>query len=67
MLGEYLLRREGKREVKTPHPMITEITRDTFGVVVYQEQVMKIVQSLAGYTLSEADGVRKIMGKMLYS
>lgn len=66
MLGEYLKRRTGEKPVTTPHPLMTEILGRTFGVVVFQEQVMRVVQRLAGYSLSEADGVRKIMGKMLY-
>lgn len=66
MLGVYLKRRAGREEVTTPHPIVTEITKRTFGVIVYQEQVMEIFTKVAGYTLSEADGIRKIMGKMLY-
>ena len=67
MLGEYLKRRKGDKAVVTPHPLMTEVLADTFGVVVYQEQVMRIVQRLAGYSMAEADTIRKIMGKMLYS
>lgn len=63
---ELLARRSGEKPVLTPHPLVDEITEQTFGVIVYQEQVMEVVRKLAGYTMSEADGIRKIMGKMLY-
>ena len=75
MLPVYLHRRHAaedllleKRAVgelaETPHPLMSEVTQQTFGVVVYQEQVMEIVRKLAGYSMSEADGIRKIMGKI---
>ncbi len=67
MLQEYLARREGSKSVELVHPMLEEIVGRTFGVVVYQEQVMLIVRKLANYTMSEADKIRKIMGKMLFS
>lgn len=63
MLDQYLKRRSGKKEVTTPHPLMTEILHDTYGVVVYQEQVMEIAQVLANYSLIEADKVRWMMGK----
>lgn len=66
MLGEYILRRNGKKPVTTPHPLMTKILRDTCGIVVYQEQVMEIVRELAGFSLVEADRVRWIMGKKHY-
>lgn len=66
MLNVYLDRRLGKAKTTYLHPLMEPILKDTFGVVVYQEQVMKIVQSLAGYSLEESDKIRKIMGKMLY-
>ncbi|MFR6641196.1 MAG: DNA polymerase III subunit alpha, partial [Christensenellales bacterium] len=45
------------------HPLLEPILKSTYGCIVYQEQVMKIVQSLAGYTLGQADMVRRMMGK----
>lgn len=63
MLDHYLLRREGKKSVATPHPLMADILHDTLGVVVYQEQVMEIAQKLANYSLVEADRIRWIMGK----
>ena len=49
--------------VKFDHPLLEPILKQTYGCIVYQEQVMKIVQSLAGYTLGQADNVRRMMGK----
>lgn len=66
MLQEYLDRRNGIKQPVYIHPYMEEILGKTYGVVVFQEQVMKIVQRFANYTLIEADKVRKIMGKMLF-
>ena len=49
--------------IKFDHPLLEPILKQTYGCIVYQEQVMKIVQSLAGYTLGQADNVRRMMGK----
>lgn len=50
-------------KIEFAHPLLKPILAQTYGCIVYQEQVMKIVQSLAGYTLGQADGVRRMMGK----
>ncbi len=52
-----------KIPVKFPHPALEKILEETYGIIVYQDQVLKIVQAFAGYTLGEADIVRKAMGK----
>ncbi|MCP4646285.1 MAG: DNA polymerase III subunit alpha, partial [bacterium] len=52
-----------KIPVEFPHPALEQILEETYGVIVYQDQVLKIVQTFAGYTLGEADIVRKAMGK----
>ncbi|MBQ7374136.1 MAG: DNA polymerase III subunit alpha, partial [Clostridia bacterium] len=49
--------------VKFDHPLLEPILKQTYGCIVYQEQVMRIVQDLAGYTLGQADNVRRMMGK----
>ena len=63
----YALRKNGQQEVEYPHPELAEalepILGDTFGLIVYQEQVMAIAQQLAGYTLGAADLLRRAMGK----
>ena len=63
MVDEYIERRGGKVQKKFSHPDISYILSATNGVVLYQEQVMKIAQILAGYTLGEADVLRRAMGK----
>lgn len=59
----YLRRREGLESVTVPDPRLEEILRPTNGCIIYQEQVMQTCQILAGYTLNEADKIRKILGK----
>ncbi len=53
----------GEESIQHPHPDLAEILADTYGVIVYQDQVMQIAQRFAGYTLGEADVMRKAMGK----
>jgi DNA polymerase III subunit alpha len=53
----------GRRPVDTLHPSLEGVLRETYGVIVYQEQVMQIAQVLAGYSLGEADLLRRAMGK----
>jgi DNA polymerase-3 subunit alpha len=52
-------------EAAYPHPLIQPILEDTYGVIIYQEQVMQIAQTLSGYSLGEADLLRRAMGKKL--
>lgn len=59
----YLGRRNGTLEVEYDHPMMEPITRDTYGVMIYQEQLLRAVQELAGFTPDEADDLRKALGK----
>ncbi|MDP8298623.1 MAG: DNA polymerase III subunit alpha, partial [Candidatus Tantalella remota] len=63
MLEDFIKRKQGHREVKYDHPALEPILSDTYGIIVFQEQVMQIVSALAGFTMAEADNVRKIMGK----
>src|SRR2546421_4267250 len=60
---EYAARKQGRKPVEFPHPDLEEILGDTYGVMVYQEQVMQIAVRLSGYTLGEADTLRKAIGK----
>jgi DNA polymerase III subunit alpha len=55
--------KHGKKTIQYPHPALENILKDTYGVIVYQEQVLFIVQALAGYSLGQADIFRKAMGK----
>lgn len=63
MTESYIKRKRGEEEAEAFHPAIKEIVAPTYGVLVYQEQIMKAIQVLAGYSLGEADVVRKAMGK----
>ncbi len=56
-------RKMGRIPIEYEHPLLEPILKDTYGTMVYQEQIMKIVQVLAGYTMGEADTLRKAMGK----
>ncbi len=67
MIPDFIRRKHGQVEVRYPHPMLEEILRETYGVIVYQEQVMQIASKLAGFSLGEADVLRKAMGKKLES
>jgi len=59
----YIDRKFGRAEVDTLHPSLAEVLKETYGVIIYQEQVMQIAQILAGYSLGEADLLRRAMGK----
>ena len=63
MVDEYINRKHGKAPVRYPHPMCEPILKPTYGVILYQEQVMQIAQELAGYSLGAADLLRRAMGK----
>ncbi len=63
MIDDFIKRKHGKVPVKYVVPQLEEILEDTLGVIVYQEQVMKIASELAGFSLGEADILRKAMGK----
>ncbi|MBQ7516214.1 MAG: DNA polymerase III subunit alpha [Schwartzia sp.] len=62
MVQDFINGRRGKKQVTYLHPMLEPILRETFGVVLYQEQVMQIVQVLAGFSLGQADLLRRAMG-----
>lgn len=62
-IPSYINRKNGKEKFTYPHPIVESILKSTFGVIVYQEQVMLIVQQLAGFTMGQADNLRKGMGK----
>ena len=56
-------RKNGRAPIVYPHPLLEEVLRETYGIFVYQEQVMQAAQVLAGYSLGEADLLRRAMGK----
>jgi DNA polymerase-3 subunit alpha len=65
MMDSFAKRKQGYEPVEYDHPLMEDVLKETFGVIVYQEQVMKISQVIAGYSGAAADKLRKIMGKKL--
>ena len=63
MVGDYIDRKHGRAVVSYPHDDLEVILKPTYGVILYQEQVMQIAQVLAGYSLGDADILRRAMGK----
>ena len=63
MVDDFINRRHGRVEVKYDLPQLEPVLRETYGVIAYQEQVMRIANEVAGFTLGEADLLRKAMGK----
>jgi len=67
MVNDYVERKHGREPVEYLLPELEPILKETYGVILYQEQVMKIAGALAKYTMAEADGLRKAMGKKIVS
>jgi DNA polymerase III subunit alpha len=65
LIPEFIKRRHGEIEIKYEHPLLEQISRETYGILIYQEQVMQATQLLAGYTLGSADLLRRAMGKKM--
>ena len=63
LIPKFINRKNGNEKIDFPHPFIESILTETYGIMVYQEQIMKIAQDLAGYSLGEADLLRRAMGK----
>ena len=63
MVDEFVDRKHGIKEVTYAHPLLEPILKDTYGTIVYQEQIMQVFQTLADYSLGQADIVRRMMGK----
>jgi DNA polymerase-3 subunit alpha len=63
MVEPFIRRKHGKEPVEYDHPLLEPVLRDTYGVIIYQEQVMMAAQALSGYTLEQADILRAAMGK----
>ena len=63
MAEDFINRKNGKEKIKYLHPLLETILKDTYGVIVYQEQVMQTAQILAGYSMGDADLLRRAMGK----
>jgi DNA polymerase-3 subunit alpha len=63
LIPDFIKRRHGEIKIEYEHPLLEPITRETYGVLIYQEQVMQATQALAGFTLGHADLLRRAMGK----
>ena len=63
LIPKFIKRKNGSEKIDFPHPFIKSILTETYGIMVYQEQIMKIAQDLAGYSLGDADLLRRAMGK----
>jgi DNA polymerase-3 subunit alpha len=63
MVDDFIARKHGRAAIEYSHPLLEPILKPTYGIIVYQEQVMQIAQTLAGYTLGAADLLRRAMGK----
>jgi DNA polymerase-3 subunit alpha len=63
LIPDYIERRHGRKKIEYEHPLLESICRETYGIMIYQEQVMQAAQALAGYTLGGADLLRRAMGK----
>ncbi len=62
-IPDYIKRKKGEEQVEYPHPLLEKIASETYGILVYQEQVQQAANVLAGYTLGQADILRRAMGK----
>ena len=63
LIPDFIKRRHGEIEIKYEHPLLEQISKETYGILIYQEQVMQATQLLAGFTLGAADLLRRAMGK----
>lgn len=63
MVDDFVARKHGKQEISYAHPLLEPVLKDTYGTIVYQEQIMQVFQVLADYSLGQADQVRRMMGK----
>jgi DNA polymerase-3 subunit alpha len=62
-IPEYIERKHGRSEITYPHPDLEELLKPTYGIMIYQEQIMKTAQIIANYSLGDADLLRRAMGK----
>lgn len=62
-IPNFIARKHGKEPIEYPHPLLETILKPTYGIMIYQEQIIQTAQTMAGYTLGRADLLRKAMGK----
>ena len=63
LIPDYIKRKKGQTKIKYEHPLLKEVCANTYGIMIYQEQVQRAANVLAGYTLGQADLLRRAMGK----
>src|SRR5262245_35688863 len=63
LIPDFINRRHGRAKITYEHPAMETYTRETYGIMVYQEQIMQIASEMAGFTMGEADTLRRAMGK----
>lgn len=63
LIPDYVARKHGEEQVEYPHPLLEDVLKPTYGIAVFQEQVMEMARILAGFSLGEADILRRAMGK----
>ena len=66
-IDSFINRKQGNKDINFPHKLLEPILKETYGIIVYQEQVMQIAHEVAGFTLAEADIMRRAMGKKIKS
>ena len=66
-IDDFISRKHVEKKIAYPHPLMEPILKETYGIIVYQEQVMQIAHEIAGFTLAEADIMRRAMGKKIKS
>ena len=64
-IDDFIKRKHGKKQIQYAHPSMENILQETYGIIVYQEQVMQIANEIAGFSLAEADIMRRAMGKKI--
>ncbi|MBN1822712.1 MAG: DNA polymerase III subunit alpha [Endomicrobiales bacterium] len=65
MIDDFVARKHGRTKIKYEHPLLEPVLKDTYGTIVYQEQVMRIATEFAGFSAGQADGLRRAMGKKI--
>ena len=63
LIPDFIDRKHGRAKITYEHPAMETFTRETYGIMVYQEQIMQIASEMAGFTMGEADTLRRAMGK----
>ena len=67
MLDDFIKRKRGEQKISYPHPKLEAVLKPTYGIILYQEQVMQIASVIAGFNMTQADDLRKAMGKKIAS